>query len=76
MKRSLQLGVEERAVDEHEFDFDRRLSILQADVLKELLRVARTIQGSAQDIDGILKINANTPEEQQLVHSLGNARGE
>ena len=62
LKRSLQLGIEERAVDEHEFDFDRRLSIFQADVLKELLHVARAIQRAAQDIDGILEINANAPE--------------
>jgi hypothetical protein len=59
LKRSLQRGIEERAVDENEFDFDRRLSILQADVLKELFHVTRAIQGAAQDVDSILEINAN-----------------
>jgi hypothetical protein len=51
------------SIDENKVDFDRSLSVLQANVLKEFLHVTSAIQRSTENIDRILKIDSNTPEK-------------
>lgn len=58
---SLEISIIVGAVDKDEVDLDRWLLVLQADVLKESLHVARSIQRTAENVDSILKIDANTP---------------
>lgn len=58
---AVQLRVVVRVVDEDEIDLDGRLRVLHADEAKELLHVARAIERAAEDVDGVLKVDAHAP---------------
>ena len=62
---ALQLRIVVGVVDEDEIDLDGRLSVLHTDVLKELFDVARAIERAAEDVDGVLKVDADAPEIEQ-----------
>ena len=64
-KRALQFLIAIGLIDEDEVDLDRSLSVLQADVLKEFLHIASTIQRATENVHRVLKIDSNTPRRRE-----------